>query len=65
MAQVSKSRASIILSGDNLKPQHISDLLRCEGTTMYTKGDIRVVKKSGRSVVKYLPIPINPRFLSR
>lgn len=51
MAQVSRSKATLRLIGDKLQPQEISVLLGCEGTTMYSKGDLKVVKRSGREYV--------------
>ncbi|WP_346840057.1 DUF4279 domain-containing protein [Microbulbifer sp. SAOS-129_SWC] len=48
MAQVSRSKASLRLIGESLNPKEISDLLGCEGTTMYSKGDIRVHKRTGK-----------------
>lgn len=50
MAQISSSQASLRIIGDSLNPQEISDLLGCEGSTMYFKGDVRVIKKTGRKV---------------
>ncbi len=50
MAQVSRSKASLRIIGDSLNPQEISELLGCEGSTMYSKGDIRVIKKTGHEV---------------
>ena len=50
MAHVSRSKASLRIIGDSLNPQEISNVLGCEGTTMYSKGDIRVIKKTGREI---------------
>ncbi|GAB0152335.1 DUF4279 domain-containing protein [Marinobacterium sp. BA1] len=47
MAQVSRSKASLRLIGDSLNPKEISDILGCEGTTMYSKGDVRINKRTG------------------
>ncbi|MBU2714376.1 DUF4279 domain-containing protein [Zooshikella harenae] len=48
MAQASRSKASLRLIGDSLNPKEISALLGCEGTTMYSKGDVRVNKRTGK-----------------
>ncbi len=50
MAHVSRSKASLRIIGNTLNPQGISDLLGCEGSTMYSKGDVRVIKKTGRKI---------------
>ena len=52
MAHVSRSKASLRIIGDSLNPQEISDLLGCEGSTMYSKGDVRVIKKTGREIMR-------------
>ena len=52
MAQVSRSRATLRIIGDSLDPNKISGLLDCEGTTMYRKGDTRIIKTTGREVVR-------------
>ncbi|WP_051311750.1 DUF4279 domain-containing protein [Zooshikella ganghwensis] len=50
MAQVSRSKASLRLIGDTLNPKEISALFGIEGTTMYAKGDVRVIKRTGREI---------------
>lgn len=50
MAQVNRSKATLRLIGEELNPQEISDLLGCEGTTMYSKGDVHIGKKSGKKI---------------
>jgi Domain of unknown function (DUF4279) len=50
MAHVSRSKASLRVIGDTLNPKEVSVLLGCEGSTMYSKGDIRVIKKTGREI---------------
>lgn len=50
MAQVSRSKASLRIIGDTLNPKEISDLLGIEGTTMYAKGDVRIIKRTGREI---------------
>ena len=50
MAQVSRSKAALRIMGDTLNPHEISDILGCEGSMMYSKGDIKVIKSTGREV---------------
>ncbi len=52
MAQISRSKASLRIIGDSVDPQEISGLLDCEGSMMYSKGDVRVIKKTGREVAR-------------
>lgn len=52
MAQVSLSKVTLRLIGDTLDPKEISDLLGREGTTMYSKGDTKVIKTTGREIVR-------------
>ena len=52
MAHISRSRASLRIIGDSVIPEEISKILGCDGSTMYSKGDVRVVKKTGREIVR-------------
>lgn len=46
MAQVSRSKALLRITGQTLNPDEVSVLLGCKGSTMYSKGDVR--KRAGR-----------------
>src|SRR5690554_6267737 len=48
MAHVRRSKAALRIIGDSLNPKQISDLFGCEGTTMYSKGDVRISKSTGK-----------------
>ncbi|MEW8231490.1 MAG: DUF4279 domain-containing protein [Candidatus Thiodiazotropha endolucinida] len=50
MAQVSRSKACLRIIGDSLVPAEITELLQCEPTGAYAKGDIRICKTTGREV---------------
>jgi hypothetical protein len=50
MAQVSRSVACLRIIGDSLVPAEITELLQCEPTGAYAKGDTRIVKSTGREV---------------
>ena len=52
MAQVSRSKASLRIGGENLIPLEISNILGCAGTTMYAKGDVIVSSKSRNKIVR-------------
>lgn len=52
MAQVSRSKASLRIGGENLIPSEISKILGCAGTTMYAKGDVIVSKKSSNKIIR-------------
>jgi len=48
MAHVSRSKASLRIIGDSLNPEEISRIVGCKGSTMYSKGDIKVSKTTGK-----------------
>ena len=48
MAQVSKSRATLRISGDDLDPDEVTELLGCKPSSSQTKGQKLVGKNTGK-----------------
>ncbi|MCW8875692.1 MAG: DUF4279 domain-containing protein [Kangiellaceae bacterium] len=52
MAQVNRSVATLRIIGENLIPNEISKLLKCEPSFAYSKGDVKVSKTTGRKLIR-------------
>jgi hypothetical protein len=48
MARLDQSKASLRICGEDLNPDEISQILACEPTNAYRKGQIVVGKHSGK-----------------
>ena len=51
MPQLSKSQVSLVINGDEIVPEEITQLLGYEPTKAFAKGDILVAPKTGRERV--------------
>ncbi len=51
MAQVYRSLASLRIIGEELNPVEITELLGCDASDKYSKGDVRTGKKTGKKYI--------------